>query len=180
MVSTLQAISGAGYPGVPSLDILDNVLPHINGEEAKIESETKKILGKLSGTQVVPHDLVVSAQTTRVPVTNGHTALISVEFDRPPSHDEIVSAFEMFKGRPQVKKLPTAPDRPVYYIDDPNRPQPKLDVDREGGMAVTVGRLRKCPVLDYKFVALGHNTVRGAAGAALLNAELMKADNVFE
>ena len=179
MVTTLQAVSGAGYPGVSSLDILGNILPHIPGEESKMESETQKVLGTLVDGDVRPHKVVVSAQTTRVPVINGHTALISVKFDDEPTHEELVNAFRTYRGRPQLEKLPTAPDHPVVYLDDPDRPQPKYDVDREGGMSVTVGRLRECPVLDYKFIALGHNTVRGAAGAAILNAELMKIDGLL-
>ena len=178
MVSTLQAVSGAGYPGVSSLDIVGNILPHIDGEESKMESETQKVLGAVTHGRVVPHEVVVSAQTTRVPVINGHTALISVKFETPPPPGDIIRAFRDFSGRPQAEQLPTAPRHPVCYLDDPNRPQPKLDVDREGGMAVTVGRLRECPVLDYKFIVLGHNTVRGAAGAAVLNAELMKVDGL--
>ena len=179
MVTTLQAVSGAGYPGVSSLDILGNILPHIPGEEPKMECETQKILGILVDGAVRPHKVVVSAQTTRVPVVNGHTALISVKFNDEPTREELVNAFRTYRGRPQLEKLPTAPAHPVVYLDDPDRPQPKYDVDREGGMSVTVGRLRECPVLDYKFIALGHNTVRGAAGAAILNAELMKIDGLL-
>lgn len=180
VVSTLQAISGAGYPGVASLDILGNVLPHIPGEELKIETETQKILGALTGSEIVPHDVVISAQTTRVPVLNGHTALVSVELASNPTVDEVVAAFDSFRGRPQNENLPTAPSNPVRYVDDPTRPQPRLDVDSEGGMAITIGRLRECPVLDLKFIVLGHNTVRGAAGAAILNAELMRVEGLVD
>jgi len=179
LVTTLQAVSGAGYPGVSSLDILGNILPYIPGEEPKLESETQKILGALVDGAVRPHKVVVSAQTTRVPVVNGHTALISVKFDDEPTHEDLVNAFRTYRGRPQLEKLPTAPDHPVVYLDDPDRPQPKHDVGREDGMSITVGRLRQCSVLDYKFIALGHNTVRGAAGAAILNAELMKIDGLL-
>ena len=179
MVSTLQAVSGAGYPGVASLDITGNILPHIKGEEDKMETETRKILGTIVRGAVAPHPVVVSAQTTRVPVVNGHTMLMSVELDGAPSEADLLDAFRQFGGRPQAEGLPTAPERPLHYTGDPNRPQPRLDVDRERGMAVTLGRLRPCPVLDYKFVALGHNTVRGAAGAAILNAELMKVDGLL-
>ncbi len=178
-VSTLQAVSGAGYPGVASLDITGNVLPHIRGEEDKMETETQKILGTLNGGAVHPHPMVVSATTTRVPVLNGHLMLVSVEFEDSPSEQDLVDAFRTFAGRPQEENLPTAPACPVHYTADPERPQPRLDVDCERGMAVTVGRLRRCPVLDWKFVALGHNTVRGAAGAAVLNAELMKVDGLL-
>jgi aspartate-semialdehyde dehydrogenase len=175
MVTTMQAVSGAGYPGVPSLDILGNVIPGIAGEEEKIETETKKILGAIDA----PHPVVVSAHTNRVGVVDGHTETISVRFERAPSVDEAIDAFQRFRGRPQSLALPSAPPVPVLYLDGPNRPQPRLDVDRDGGMAVTVGRVRPCPVLDLKFVALGHNTVRGAAGAAVLNAELMAADGLL-
>lgn len=178
-VSTLQAVSGAGYPGVASLDITGNVLPHIRGEEDKMETETQKILGTLNGGAVHPHPVVVSATTTRVPVLNGHMMLVSVEFDSSASEQELIDAFRSFTGRPQQEGLPTAPDCPVHYTGDPDRPQPRLDVDREQGMAVTVGRLRRCQVLDWKFIALGHNTVRGAAGAAILNAEMMRIDGLL-
>jgi aspartate-semialdehyde dehydrogenase len=179
VVTTLQALSGAGYPGVPSLDAVANVIPYIDGEEAKIESETKKILGSLAGGTVQPHPVVVSAQTTRVPVVNGHTESISVALASKPSIDEVRQALVSFSGPPQKHGLPSAPAQPVVYLSEPNRPQPRLDVDRDGGMTVSVGRLRPCPVLGYKFVALGHNTVRGAAGAAVLNAELMVAEGVL-
>lgn len=176
MVTTLQAVSGAGYPGVPSLDIVGNVVPFISGEEEKIESETAKILGTLTADAVVPHAMVVSAQTTRVPVLDGHTEAIAVACDRMASLEDARAALQRFRGRPQDLELPSAPPSPVIYLDSPDRPQPRLDVDRAHGMAITVGRLRACPVLDLKMVALGHNTVRGAAGAAILNAELMKVD----
>jgi aspartate-semialdehyde dehydrogenase len=176
MVTTLQAVSGAGYPGVPSLDIVGNVVPFIQGEEEKIESETRKILGAVVDDGVVPHRVVVSAQTTRVPVLDGHTEAVSVAFERPPTPAEARAALGAFRGRPQDLDLPSAPRAPVVCLDAPDRPQPRLDVDRERGMGITVGRLRACPVLDLKMVALGHNTVRGAAGAAILNAELMKVD----
>ncbi len=179
-VTTLQAVSGAGYPGVASLDIVGNVIPFINGEEEKIETETKKILGCLKGNVVEPHPVVVSAQTTRVPVVNGHTEMVSVGFDTSPAVDDIREAFRTFSGRPQAEQLPSAPPHPIVYLDDPARPQPRLDADRDGGMTVTVGRLRRCPVLDYKVVVLGHNTIRGAVGAALLNAELMRVDGLLD
>jgi aspartate-semialdehyde dehydrogenase len=173
MVTTLQAVSGAGYPGVPSWDILGNVIPFINGEEEKIETETKKILGCLRDKGIDPHPVTVSAQTTRVPVQNGHTESISVGFDHRPSADAIIEAFKSFRGRPQELDLPSAPPFPIVYLPERDRPQPALDADRGGGMIVSIGRLRPCSVLDYKFIALGHNTIRGAAGAAILNAELM-------
>jgi aspartate-semialdehyde dehydrogenase len=179
MVTTLQAISGAGYPGVPSWDILGNVIPHIGGEEEKIETETKKILGALAKDHVDLHPVVVSATTTRVPVQNGHTDSVSVGLDQQPTPGAIIDAWTSFRGRPQALDLPSAPPQPVLYLQEANRPQPILDVNRDNGMTVTVGRLRRCPVLDYKFVALGHNTIRGAAGAAILNAELMHREGLL-
>ena len=179
MVTTLQAVSGAGYPGVASLDIVGNVVPFISGEEEKIESETQKILGSLNGDRVNPHPMVVSAQTTRVPVVDGHTESISIAFDRPPDVDEARAALASYRGRPQELRLPTAPCSPIVCLDAPDRPQPRLDVERDRGMSIAVGRIRRCPVLDLKLVALGHNTVRGAAGAAILNAELMVADDLI-
>ena len=178
-VTTLQAVSGAGYPGVASLDILGNVIPFIGGEEEKVETETKKILGTIEDGRVEPHPVRVSAHTTRVPVLNGHTEMVSVGFERTPDIDALLTAFRGFKGRPQTERLPTAPPQPVVYLAQHDRPQPRLDVARDGGMTVTVGRVRECAVLDYKFVALGHNTIRGAAGAAILNAELMQLDGML-
>lgn len=179
-VTTEQAASGAGYPGVSSMDLLGNVVPFIAGEEEKLEREPRKILGTLTSGEVVPHPVQISAQTTRVPVINGHTEMISVRLGTAASADDLRHAFGSFCGRPQQLQLPTAPRRPVIYLEEANRPQPRLDAGREGGMAVFIGRLRPCPVLGYKFVALGHNTVRGAAGAAVLNAELMAADGMID
>ena len=179
-ISTMQAVSGAGYPGVPSLDILGNLIPFIDGEEEKIQTESLKIMGTLQTDRVVPHSMVVSAQTTRVPVINGHTEAISVQFKNKPSLDELKAAFRSFTGKPQQHNCPSAPKQPLQVMDEVNRPQPRLDVEREGGMAVFLGRVRPCPVFDYKFVALGHNTVRGAAGAAVLNAELMLAEKLID
>jgi aspartate-semialdehyde dehydrogenase len=179
MVTTLQAISGAGYPGVASLDIVGNVVPFISGEEEKIESETQKILGTFVGDGVACHPLVVSAQTTRVPVADGHTEAISIGFDRPPAVADARAALAAFRGRPQQLRLPSAPCAPIVCLDEPDRPQPRMDVERHRGMAISVGRIRPCPVLDLKLVALGHNTIRGAAGAAILNAELMMADGLL-
>ena len=179
MVTTLQAVSGAGYPGVASLDILGNVVPAISGEEEKMESETQKILGRLDGSRVVPHPMVVSAQTTRVPVVDGHTESVSIAFDAQPGINEVIAALRSFRGRPQELRLPTAPPNPVVWTDAPDRPQPRLDAERDGGMTVTVGRVRPCPVQHVKFIALGHNTIRGAAGAAVLNAELMQAEGLL-
>lgn len=174
IVSTMQAVSGAGYPGVPSLDILGNVVPFIKNEEEKMQSETLKILGHDGGR--VPYPAVVSAHTNRVAVIDGHTMTVSVAFDQKPQLGAIADALRNFSGRPQELWLPSAPQPPIILTEEDNRPQPRLDADHGGGMAVTVGRLRECPVLHAKFVALGHNTIRGAAGAAILNAELMHAE----
>jgi aspartate-semialdehyde dehydrogenase len=180
LVSTMQAVSGAGYPGVPTLDILGNVIPFIAGEEEKIETETCKILGTLSGEAVEPHAVRVSAHTSRVPVVDGHTETVSVALDEKPSLAALRAAIEGFTGAPQRHRLPTAPEQPLVYLDQPNRPQPRFDASRGRGMTVSVGRLRPCGVLDWKFVTLGHNTVRGAAGASVLNAELMQAEGLLD
>lgn len=179
VVTTLQALSGAGYPGVASLDATANVIPHIEGEEEKMESETKKILGRFAGGAIEPHAVTISATTTRVPVVHGHTESVSVEFEKSVSREEILAAFRKFTGEPQALGLPTAPAAPIIYMEQPNRPQPRLDAERDGGMAVYVGRLRPCNVLGHKFVAMGHNVIRGAAGAAILNAELMAAKKLL-
>jgi aspartate-semialdehyde dehydrogenase len=180
VVTTMQAISGAGYPGVASMDINANVIPFIGGEEMKMETETQKILGDFADTHVVPLAARLSAHCNRVPVVDGHTMTVSVEFEKKPSEAEIIGAWRSFQGVPQKKALPSAPPCPVIYMEESDRPQPRRDVERENGMAVFTGRLRKCPVFDYKFIAMGHNTVRGAAGAAVLNAELMKAEGWLE
>lgn len=177
-VTTLQAVSGAGLPGVSSLDIVGNVIPTIRDEEEKIETETAKILGTWRPDGVAPHPLVVSAHTTRVPVVDGHTAMVSVSLGERPPLERVKQAITDWRGRPQSLGLPSAPPAPLEYLDAPDRPQPRLDADRGGGMTVTVGRLRPCPVFGLKCVALGHNTIRGAAGAAILNAELMHADGL--
>jgi len=182
VVTTMQAISGAGYPGVPSWDILGNLIPYIGGgEEEKIETETGKILGALAPNRdaVLSHAVRMSATTTRVPVQNGHTASMSVSLTQPPSPEAIVDAWRSFSGKPQQLELPSAPPSPLVYLDEVNRPQPILDANRDGGMAVSIGRLRRCPIGSYKFVAHGHNTIRGAAGAAVLNAELMHREGLL-
>jgi aspartate-semialdehyde dehydrogenase len=180
IATTLQAISGAGYPGVPSMDINANVIPFIGGEEEKMQRETQKILGEFCGDRIEPLPARVSAHCNRVPVVDGHTVTISVELSAKPSEAEILRAFAEFRSVPQERELPSAPKIPVQYMEQPDRPQPRKDAERERGMAVFTGRLRACPVLDWKFIALGHNTVRGAAGAAVLNAELMCSEGMLD
>lgn len=174
LVTTLQAISGAGYPGVPSWDILGNVVPFIADEEEKMQTEPQKILGTLDGGGVRHASIAISALCHRVPVLEGHTESVSVELDRKPgSLEEVVEELRSFRGLPQERGLPFAPKRPLVVLDEPDRPQPLRDVDTERGMATLVGRVRPCPVFDVKMTLLGHNTVRGAAGAAILNAEAL-------
>jgi aspartate-semialdehyde dehydrogenase len=180
VATTMQAISGAGYPGVASMDINANVIPFIGGEEEKMQQETQKILGDFAGDQLRPLNARVSAHCNRVPVVDGHTVTVSVEFERKPSKDRIIEALANYRSVPQERKLPSAPPQPVIYLQENDRPQPRRDVERERGMAVFIGRLRECPVLDYKFVALGHNTIRGAAGVAVLNAELMFSEGLLD
>ena len=175
VVTTMQALSGAGYPGVPSLDATDNVIPFIGGEEEKVEAETRKILGTVSQGEILETDMKVSAQCNRVNVTDGHMASIRVSFSKKASIDEVREALSSFRSVPQELQLYSAPARPVIVRDENDRPQPRLDRDAGNGMSVTVGRIMPDSVFDYRFVALGHNTVRGAAGAAILNAELLVA-----
>ncbi|HET9251146.1 MAG TPA: aspartate-semialdehyde dehydrogenase [Candidatus Eisenbacteria bacterium] len=175
IVTTFQAASGAGYPGVPSLDILGNVVPFISGEEAKIESETHKILGRLGSKGIAPAEFPLSAACHRVPVLDGHLVATSVRFRRPAREKEILQAWREFRPLRKLG-LPSAPADPILPRSEEDRPQPRLDADRSGGMGVTVGRLRRCSVLEWKFEALGHNTIRGAAGAAILNAEILARD----
>ena len=175
VATTMQAISGAGYPGVASLDITDNVVPFISGEEEKIESETVKILGRIEGTAIKAAEMRVSAQCTRVNVTDGHTAAIRVKLSQATSLDQIRDALASFKSVPQELRLHSAPANPVVVRRELDRPQPRLDRDAGQGMSITVGRIVPDKVLDYRFIALGHNTIRGAAGAAILNAELLVA-----
>ncbi len=179
ITTTLQAVSGAGYPGVPSMDILGNVVPYIGGEEEKMQEETQKILGTIEGERLEPLNARVSAHCNRVPVIDGHTVTVSVELRQKPSAEDIIAAMNAFCGIPQRDQLPSAPWRPVQYMEEPDRPQPRRDAERDRGMACFVGRLRPCPVLDWKFVALTHNTIRGAAGAAVLNAELMYSEGML-
>jgi aspartate-semialdehyde dehydrogenase len=181
VVTTFQAVSGAGYPGVPSLDALGNVVPYIGGEEEKVESEPQKILGVLDHEieTVRPIPFAISATCTRVPAVDGHLATISVEFGRKVSREEIMEALTKFRGVPQERELPSAPRRPVHVLEAPDRPQTRKDAGLERGMAASVGRLRPCIILHWKLVALSHNTLRGAAGAAVLNAELMKSEGLL-
>ncbi|MBC7927281.1 MAG: aspartate-semialdehyde dehydrogenase [Bryobacteraceae bacterium] len=180
IASTLQAISGAGYPGVASMDINANVIPFIGGEEPKMESETQKILGEFTDGEFRPLEAKVSAHCNRVPVVDGHVVCVSVELEQKPGLETLRQAFDEYTSLPQRKGLPSAPARPVFYLDAADRPQPRRDAERDNGMTVTVGRLRECPVFDYKFIACGHNTVRGAAGAAVLNAELMYSEGFLD
>jgi aspartate-semialdehyde dehydrogenase len=180
VATTMQAISGAGYPGVPSMDIVANVVPFIGGEEEKMQQETQKILGHYAGDRIEPLAAKVSAHCNRVPVVDGHTVTISVEFSSNPTEADLRNAFETFSSIPQERNLPSAPKRPVQYMTESDRPQPRKDAERERGMAAFIGRLRPCPVFDWKFVALGHNTIRGAAGAAVLNAELMHSEGLLD
>jgi aspartate-semialdehyde dehydrogenase len=173
-VVTLQALSGAGYPGVPGIDILDNVIPYIAGEEPKIEAEPLKIFGKMVSNKIKNYDLKISAQCNRVAVQDGHLECIQVKLSREASEIELKQTWKSFQGEPQHLKLPSAPLHPVYYLKEERYPQPKLHRHMDKGMAVSVGRLRTDPFFDYKFIALSHNTVRGAAGGAILCAELMK------
>ena len=173
-VVTMQAVSGAGYPGVASLDILGNVIPFIAKEEEKLEMETRKMLGSMNGAGIKLGEFGISAQCNRVAVEDGHMESISVKLKRKAAPEAIRAAWERFRGLPQELRLPSAPEQPVIYDPAPDRPQPRSDVDRGNGMSVVVGRLRECPLLDWKFTVLSHNTIRGAAGAALLNAELLK------
>ena len=180
MAVTMQAVSGAGYPGVASLDILGNVVPYIPKEEEKMEEETRKLLGRLNGAGVIPADFKMSAHCNRVAVEDGHTESVSVQFGEKARPEEIINAWNKFRSVPQELKLPSAPEQPVRYTESADRPQPRYDVDAGNGMTATVGRLRACGVLDWKFTVLSHNTIRGAAGAALLNAELLKVQGYLD
>ena len=178
--TTLQAVSGAGYPGVASLDILDNIIPNIanGGEEQKVESEPRKLLGRVVDGRVAEATIGISAQVTRVPVIDGHTALLSIGFERKPSPEAAIAALESWRAPEPVRGLPSAPAQPVIVRREGDRPQPRRDRDAGKGMSATVGRVRACPLLDLRLVVLSHNTIRGAAGVALLNAELLVAAGV--
>ena len=175
IVSTMQALSGAGYPGVPSLDIIDNVVPFISGEEEKMEAEALKILGSFNGKQVEEANFVISASCNRVHVKDGHLESVFVKLEQDPSIEEIEEAFTGFKGEPQELKLPSAPAQPIVVRHERNRPQPRFDRDTGSGMSIAVGRIRMDPIMTVKYMCLGHNTVRGGAGAGILSAELFVA-----
>lgn len=175
VVTTFQALSGAGRPGPSALDVIDNVVPWIGGEEEKIETEPRRILGRMEGGGVAPADFTLSATATRVPVLHGHLEAVSVELARPASPEEAITVWSRFRGPGVAQTLPTAPAQPIVVLEGVDRPQPRLDRDLEGGMAISVGRVRPCPVHTLRFVVLSHNLERGAAGAALLNAELARA-----
>ena len=182
ILATLQAVSGAGYPGPASIDLIDNVLPSLAGEEDKSEIEPLKILGRVEGGKIIPDDSIkISAHCSRVPVSDGHIACCSIKFaGKKPAMDEVISIWRNFTALPQEMKLPSAPVPPIIYRDEPDRPQPGKDRDAGNGMAITVGRLRPCNVFDYRFVGLHHNTVRGAAGGAILTAELLMARGLLK
>ena len=179
-VSTMQAVSGAGYPGVASLDIVGNVIPYIRGEEEKIERESRKVLGALADQLVRPAGFAISAHANRVPVVDGHMMTVSAGFTRRVGPDEALTVLRGFRPPRSVAELPSSPDPPIEVDDRPDRPQPRIDLDRGRGMAITVGRVRPCPVLDLRLVVLGHNTVRGAAGQAVQIAELLVAEGRVE
>jgi aspartate-semialdehyde dehydrogenase len=176
IVTTMQAVSGAGYPGVPSLDIIDNIVPYIGGEDEKSEMEPLKIFGTITDGVFKNASLPkISATCNRVPVVDGHTACVSLEFGgKKPTIEEIKNIWASFRGLPQEQDLPMAPRQPIICMEEDNRPQPRKDRDLDKAMAVVVGRLRPCNVFDIRFTALSHNTVRGAAGGGILNAELLK------
>jgi aspartate-semialdehyde dehydrogenase len=175
IVSTMQALSGAGYPGVASLDIIDNVVPFISGEEEKMEAEALKILGNFNGKVIQNADFQLSASCNRVHVKDGHLESVFVKLDKDPSLEQIEAAFANFSGEPQKYKLPSAPQKPIVVRYEKNRPQPRFDRDTGCGMSVVVGRIRKDPIMTFKYMCLGHNTIRGGAGAGILSAELFVA-----
>jgi len=179
-VVTMQAVSGAGYPGVASMDILGNVVPFIKNEEEKMQEEAGKLLGKLKGREVVPAAFAISAHCNRVAVEDGHTESISIKLKKRATPEKIIAAWREYRGMVADLKLPFSPAEPIFYDERPDRPQPRLDIERGHGMTVSCGRLRPCSLLDWKFTMLSHNTIRGAAGAALLNAELLKSKGYLD
>ncbi len=177
---SMQAVSGAGYPGVSSLDIIDNVVTLIPGEEEKIERETRELLGQIEEGRNIMADIIVSAQTNRVPVVDGHTICLSVGFEDKPSIENAIDVLSRFRGPDSMRSLPSAPDQPIIVRHEPDRPQPRWDRDSENGMAVSVGRVRACPLLDLRMVTTVHNTLRGAASGSILNAELLAAEKYVQ
>lgn len=180
LLMSMQALSGAGYPGIPSYDAIDNVIPYIGGEEPKVETEPQKMLGTVRDGAVDPAPFVISAHCNRVPVLEGHLECLSLAFARRPAPDELTALLRGFSALPQELGLPSAPPQPIIVRDEPDRPQTRRDRDSGRGMATVVGRVRECPILDYKLVCLSHNTIRGAAGGSLLNAELMYAQGMLK
>ena len=172
-MASMQAISGAGYPGVPSLDIIGNVVPFIKGEEEKFQQELSKMLGKVDKGTCTYADIILSAHANRVPVVDGHTVSISAGFEIKPSVEQALDVMRDYRGNEVCSLLPSAPPRPLAVTTLPDRPQPRRDRDAEGGMAVSVGRVRPCPLLDLRMTTVTHNTLRGAASGAILNAELL-------
>lgn len=175
-----QAISGAGYPGVASLDILDNIIPYVGGDENKMETESLKMLGELDGSAIRHLAAMTSATCTRVPVIDGHLINLSVELRERPTLEAIIQAWEAFRAPEPIASLPSAPERPVQYLPQTDRPQPRRDRNAGHGMTTSIGRLRECPILGYKFAAMTHNTIRGAAGCSVLNAELLAINGYFK
>ena len=175
-----QALSGAGYPGVASMDMIDNIIPFVPGDEQKMETESQKMLGYFDGEIIQTLDMVVSATCTRVPVLDGHLVNISVELDEGPALSSIVDDWTTWQAADPIPSLPSAPEYPLQYIDRIDRPQPRRDRDAGRGMMTSIGRLRACPILGYKFAALSHNTVRGAAGCSIMNAELLAIQGYIE
>jgi aspartate-semialdehyde dehydrogenase len=179
-VVTMQGLSGAGLTGVPGMQVPDNLIPYIAGEEEKFENEAAKILGRLGGEGIAPYPLTISAHCNRVPVSDGHTECVSLRLGKPATPEQVIEAWVSFAGEPQALELPSAPRPPIHYLKQQDAPQPRLHRDLGGGMAISVGRLRPCPLLDYRFVTLSHNTVRGAAGGSILLAELALARGLLE
>ena len=176
IITTMQAVSGAGHPGISSFDIIDNIIPHISGEEEKSEEEPKKIMGEIEGNKIgYNEEIQISAHCNRVPTIDGHMACVSVEFEKKPTKEQILEVWKNFKSLSQELDLPFAPKQPIIYREEPDRPQTRLDRDTDKGMACVCGRLRECKVFHWRFTALSHNTIRGAAGGGILNAELLKA-----
>lgn len=178
--TTMQAVSGAGYPGVPYLDIVDNIIPNIPGEAEKIQAETRLLLGQVQAGERIPGDFSISVQTNRVPVFDGHTANMTIKFEHPPRPEEAVKALSSFRGSDPVPDLPSAPEQPILVRQEPDRPQPRRDRDAAEGMSVSVGSIQPCPILDLRLISVVHNTLRGAASGSILNAELLVASGYLE